>query len=38
MKRYVIAGITSALMGISANESIATGKTIDIGERLDKIR
>ena len=32
------AGITSALMGISANESIATGKTIDIAERLDKMR
>jgi predicted dehydrogenase len=32
------AGITSALIGISANESIATGKHIDIAERLDKMR
>lgn len=32
------AGIMSALIGISANESIKTGKTIDIAERLDKMR
>ena len=32
------AGISSALIGISANESIATGKHIDVAERLDKMR
>ena len=32
------AGITSALIGISANESIATGKHIDLSERIEKMR
>ena len=32
------AGISSALIGISANESIVTGKHIDVAERLDKMR
>lgn len=32
------AGISSALIGISANESIVTGKHIDVKERLDKMR
>ena len=32
------AGITSALIGISANESIATGKHIDLAERIEKMR
>jgi hypothetical protein len=32
------AGIVSALIGISANESIQTGKAIDLAERIDKIR
>ena len=32
------AGIVSALIGISANESIANGVQIDLAERIDKIR
>ena len=33
-----MAGLISALIGISANESIATGKTIDIKERIDYLK
>ena len=32
------AGVTSAMIGICANESIKTGKMIDIGERLNKLK
>ena len=32
------AGISSALIGISANESIVSGKHIDIAKRLDEMR
>ena len=32
------AGLTSALIGISANDSISSGKIIDLKKRLNKLR
>ena len=32
------AGVTSAIIGIAANESIATGKTVDAQKYLDTLR
>ena len=33
-----MAGLVSAMIGISGNESIATGKTIDVKERIDYLK
>ena len=32
------AGMASAMIGIAANESIKTGKTVNVKEYLDKLR
>ena len=32
------AGVSSAMIGIGANESIASGRTYDLKEKLDSLR